>query len=925
MPIRTVGQPAGVAIPAAGNSLTTGVGLQNLAPFAWGGGFPVGADDGDDGVAEQYITRRIPARLELTNGKVLYFLEVRDGEQDVNSIGISVRVAASKSAEPGPETMVVQTPDSVALQTGNACPFENAAGEVGVVYCRDPKGLSGDPELWVTISDDDGATWGTPFEISTSVCVRLSGGLAVLPAGHSFPSGAQDNWVQCIIGPDGVAKRPAGSELDTIICMGYFRTAASVADQSQSWPFCFASEDGGYTWELRGGPPQTESNRMNEPVAVVLNSTHGANGGRIYCQGRADAGGNRMGMTSDDDGVTWSSVVRHTELTSPEVKGGLCQTRSGELYATYSGNGSYRKTMMVARSTDGGDNWTELKRIARSYIAYTGIDEISPNLFEIFGEFGNNGVHDGNAVDSTSRGLQRWRVTRDYLLDSTKVEQFKWELNEEPDGYSVPNVASYGASIPDHGGYNLHAMPQGSDLVYELVGGLAVMLKITSGYVRLHPYQETAINTFETTESFTFEFCFATTASSGRIFFAGSGTNYINVSIAANKLAFAIGDGTNEPVVLSAASVNDGLIHHAMCVRHIGDGKLYLYLDGVAAEAADTTTATVGGQYEPRLGQTSGGSDQFVGHIGPFHAHLEAFEAGDASTAIELLANRTSPSWLDTTPPSVGPGAISSLKMWIPTPPTDRELFFYEQGRNYPMARRNQGELFRSVLPYGDRMLWHTANPSTAEAASQRSVALIDDDGKFGTAMRIFTNASKATNGGLIGSGSASTSWIKQFHNDGLGSIAFWIKHLSSANIEVFDNLHDGGYGMSFTLLTDGRYKITLEKNSTGAFTSAYQTGLTKGEWNFIGIVFHGWAGAEPTYYRGLYTDASLTKVQLSGTGWAEPAGADADAGYDLIWGASNGASTDKLAGDMIAQPCMFDDELSDSDMDDIFQYGKGL
>ena len=158
-----------------------------------------------------YHTYRIPALLVSAKGTVLAFCEGRkDGQGDSGDIDLLLR----RSFDGGTTWEPVQTvADDSGMTCGNPCPIlDRATGRIVLLITKNNgneaeyqimRGHAAPRTAWMTVSEDDGATWSMPVNISDQVrkpefrwyatgpChgIQLKDGRLIAPRDHSTGPG----------------------------------------------------------------------------------------------------------------------------------------------------------------------------------------------------------------------------------------------------------------------------------------------------------------------------------------------------------------------------------------------------------------------------------------------------------------------------------------------------------------------------------------------------------------------------------------------------------------------------------------------------------------------------------------------------------------------------------------------------------------
>lgn len=253
---------------------------------------------------EGYALYRIPGIVVTKKGSVLAYCEARrTGKSDWDTIDILMRRSTDGGKTWGPRAKIADVPgpkakNPVALAQklanpddvtyNNVVAIPDADGSVHFLFCLEYA------RCFYMRSDDDGATFGKPTEITAAFDkfrpeydwkvlatgpghgIQLKNGRLVVPV-----------WLS--LGTGGHAHRPS---------------VTSVV----------FSDDHGKTWQ-RGaiaGPNEGEWNIPNETCAVQLAD------GRVLLNMRSESKANRRLLTTSADGATgWSKPSFHEQLLEP--------------------------------------------------------------------------------------------------------------------------------------------------------------------------------------------------------------------------------------------------------------------------------------------------------------------------------------------------------------------------------------------------------------------------------------------------------------------------------------------------------------------------------------------------------------------------------------------------------------------------------
>lgn len=296
----------------------------------------------------EYHTYRIPAIVVSTKGTLLAICEGRKGGRgDSGDIDLLLRRSMDNGATWGP----VQVIDDDGPNTcGNPCPIVNrqtgliillstrnigSQGEEGIM-----KGEHAPRTVWISTSNDDGATWSSPRDISeqtrkpdwrwyaTGPChgIQLTGGRLVAPCDHSTSPDARDMHSHVIY-----------------------------------------SDDGGATWAI-GGSTEGYSDE-----STVLERADGS----LYLNMRNSARDKRRAYAlSGDRGMTWSGRIVDQALIEPVCQGSVLRyslaVDGGRNRILFSNPASEsRENMTVRLSYDEGDSWPVAKPVWPGPAAYS--------------------------------------------------------------------------------------------------------------------------------------------------------------------------------------------------------------------------------------------------------------------------------------------------------------------------------------------------------------------------------------------------------------------------------------------------------------------------------------------------------------------------------------------------------------------------
>ncbi|MGA0133031.1 MAG: sialidase family protein [Opitutales bacterium] len=304
---------------------------------------------------------RIPALLRTKNGTLIAVAEARDKATD--QAGNDLVVATSK------DDGVTWSKPRVAYDQGqdscnNPCLVQDArSGRVFIFFQTFPAGAHefgglpagpADPKgtrCWYLASDDDGATWSKPTDVSAS-----------LKPAHAVT----------------VASGPGiGIQLRRGPVAGRLVIPFNSQDTKRNFVNWVAySDDGGKTWQRGAEVPQRDM-QLNEVQVAETGD------GSVYLNSRRWKGSAlRKTSWSKDGGETWSPAADDAALPEPTCQGSLLTLPAGAKSAVFFLNpaGKGRANGTLRRSDDGGRTWAESTLLFPGPFAYSSMAPVAGGI-----------------------------------------------------------------------------------------------------------------------------------------------------------------------------------------------------------------------------------------------------------------------------------------------------------------------------------------------------------------------------------------------------------------------------------------------------------------------------------------------------------------------------------------------------------------
>jgi sialidase-1 len=306
---------------------------------------------GQDG----YHTYRIPALAVTTQGTVLAFCEGRkNGTGDTGDIDLLLK----RSTDNGKSWSAQQILwDDAGNTCGNPCAAVDR--DTGTVWLLSTWNLGADHEpqiiagtsqdtrrVFVLRSDDDGATWSAPAEITSAV--------------------KRPDWTWYATGPGSGVQLAHGARAGRLV----IPCDHIEAGTKRYYSHVIYSDDHGATWALGG---RTPDHQVNECEMVELT------GGRLMLNMRNydRSKKNRQTAVSADGGLTWTDQRFDPALPEPICQAAVERFRwpgtegAGVILFSNPASQSARVNMTVRASFDDGATWPASRVLFEGPSAYS--------------------------------------------------------------------------------------------------------------------------------------------------------------------------------------------------------------------------------------------------------------------------------------------------------------------------------------------------------------------------------------------------------------------------------------------------------------------------------------------------------------------------------------------------------------------------
>ena len=403
---------------------------------------------GDSG----YNSYRIPAIATATNGAILAFCEGR-----VNSVGDAgnIDVVLRRSLDNGATWDVQQVVWSDGANTcGNPVPIiDRSTGRI-VLLMTWNNGSDGETAIinktgidtrlvFVAYSGDNGATWTTPKEITSSV--------------------KDSSWGWYATGPGGGIQMMSGAHAGRLVA------ACDHTDSDGAYrSHAIYSDDGGTTWQLGGTVPDTG---LNECQVAELSD------GRLLINMRnynRSVKARRIAYSADA-GATWSAPAYDAMLIEPICEASLervrwpTSTKAGIVAFLNPASETSRANLTLRLSTNDATAWTSSTCLYSGPAAYSDLSVTTNGVIAAVYECGTNSAYDEirsaqvalseSAATTTSATLSVSSSSSSVFEDGLQV-RFRADANVN--GGSVSSGDSVGTWQSDEGETSLTETASGT-------------------------------------------------------------------------------------------------------------------------------------------------------------------------------------------------------------------------------------------------------------------------------------------------------------------------------------------------------------------------------------------------------------------------------------------------------------------------------
>ncbi|MEV5963659.1 sialidase family protein [Kribbella sp. NPDC051952] len=546
---------------------------------------------------EGYSCFRIPAVVRAANGMVLAFAEGRVADcGDDGDIDIVLRRSSDGGKTWGPLQVVS---DGNGSTHGNPVPIvDNRTGRIVLVSTHNgpnpcTNGCDRDP--YVQTSDDSGATWTAPRELTD----------AKLPSWNFWYATGPMHGIQL----------EHGQHPGRLIVGANFETYDGVGKHVYGTHLLY-SDDSGETWHI-GATTSRDDGKVIAQEVTVTELTDG----RIYAlaRERGTDPGNRAYAISSDGGETFDRPFQTLpKLVVPDVQGSLLRFSDRRILFSSPAHPAAREVMTVRSSYDEARSfgtWQQSKVFYWGPSAYSDLVKLDGDQAALLYEAG---------VANPYETIRYARFNEAYL--STP--------NGTPPG--IPGPPAPGPLTPDVGPAHNPAYVRGRATVAPGKFGNGLTLDGVDDRVEV-PFDRSIDLGADDFTMMTWIKYGATTGSHAILwaFRTGSGTTpqvWLRAEPESNRIRALLAVDRFNITVQSASAYNDDQWHHVVLER--AAGQLRLLVDGVqvGSAAAPPGSVTAGKEFGVQgihVGERIDGENRFQGAVDEVRVYRRALSASE--------------------------------------------------------------------------------------------------------------------------------------------------------------------------------------------------------------------------------------------------------------------------------------------------------
>jgi hypothetical protein len=644
-----------------------------------------------------------------------------------------------------------------------------------------------------------------------------------------------------------------------VVAFDYRYVNDTVNPSDPSYDAVIYSDDNGATWQLGGGPVQTDPLNTGVNEAAIVQLADGA----IYMNSRlkyADNTAPARGYSySYDGGITWTNVQYAYSLPVSSVEGSLISIDPTTLLFAApldADNNDVRQQMTIWASFNQGVTWTQERTINYDFAGYSDMVALGNDTAMLSFNEGQEPGSDGSYQKSE---LVKFNLA---ALLSPQPNQFTWNFNEQPIGQTAPIG---GSSIRDDGVLDERGTVQSTGGIPYYVPGSNgdEALRIVNGSnVLLSPATTDGLQ-FGTGQSFTFQFVLRTTSANGVLLGEMPDDPGYTFSLVNGAIALNVNDGTNSET-LTGTTIDDGAWHTVVGVRNAATRTLSLYVDGTLVATAADNTGSLQNADDVTLGSYADGSGQLTFDIDLLQATRAALDPS------QFLPSSYVPPQTLPAPTTAASNVLNLPGLSFYLPPYDDRHYFADMNESDTLPiQPTPGTPGRSAIDATDQYDVQTPSGATVHYESNLAVGSYwSSQGGTGWAV-VNSNGTQSPTQNFDFVQNSETFTISDVFNvpsvPSRGDLVLAGNNSDTSALAGFDLTVDSSGNLDFNITDGTGDAVSLIDQDLATFASGNSSlpQLSTGGWYQIVIVGNG-PGTPLQYYLTPMTATDVQQYQTS-------------------------------------------------------------
>lgn len=246
--------------------------------------------------------------------------------------------------------------------------------------------------LYQSESDDNGASWTKPVDVSESIYNAIYGSRYY-------------NWIGMFAGSGSGIQLKKGEKAGRLMFVVAARNGNEWGGSMSN--YAVYSDDHGVTWNVSS---MSACSNGDEAKVVELEN------GDLLMSIKNRNKGSRLMARSYDQGVTWTNAVVNSNLNDPACNGDVISYEAdGKYYLIHSmpASTTTRENVTVYLSLDGGQTWPISREVYHGYSAYSVLQVLDDGTIGIIVE---EGKWDDNLPGDDGFELAYYNFTLDWLM-----------------------------------------------------------------------------------------------------------------------------------------------------------------------------------------------------------------------------------------------------------------------------------------------------------------------------------------------------------------------------------------------------------------------------------------------------------------------------------------------------------------------------